>query len=179
VKLIASNDVFQSQPVRASTDPLAGTNFTGGVIIILRQMLVEILLGIRQIFMRYGSEHGTDFNCFSKRFVHGVNNLSFRFDRQIKILPEGKPAKVSQRRKMPFEIPVRRGRWKPPEKETGFVIVARQKQFWHRPDFYGCQPWTRNASVLPIAPPALLLHGFDSFVSCPLTSLTENSTSVV
>jgi hypothetical protein len=68
-----------------------------------------------------------DFNCFSKWFVHGVNNLSFRFGRQIEILREGKPAKLSQRRKMLFEIPVRRGRWKPPEKEIGFVIVAPSK----------------------------------------------------
>jgi hypothetical protein len=32
-------------------------------------MLVEVTLGIGQIFMRDGSEHGTDFSCFSKGSV--------------------------------------------------------------------------------------------------------------
>jgi hypothetical protein len=42
MKLFA-RDFFQSQPFRARADPLAGTDFTGGVVIVLRQMLVEIL----------------------------------------------------------------------------------------------------------------------------------------
>jgi hypothetical protein len=36
---------------RTRADPLAGTDFTGGVVIVLRQMLVKITLGLGQMFM--------------------------------------------------------------------------------------------------------------------------------
>jgi len=59
MKLVTGDSSRQSQPFRTRADPLAGTDFTGGVVIILRQMLVEILFGIRQIFMGNRSKHGT------------------------------------------------------------------------------------------------------------------------
>jgi hypothetical protein len=57
VKLLAGDIQLQLQPFRTNTNPLAGADFTRRVVIVLRQMLVEILLGIRQIFLRYGSKH--------------------------------------------------------------------------------------------------------------------------
>ena len=74
MKLFAGDDVFQSQPFRARADPLAGTDFTGGVVIVLRQMLVEVTLGIGQIFMRDGSEHKTRYYRFSKTLCSFWNN---------------------------------------------------------------------------------------------------------
>ena len=59
MKLFARDFSLQSQSFRARADPLAEPDFTGGVVIILRQMLVEILFGIRQIFMGNRSKHGT------------------------------------------------------------------------------------------------------------------------
>src|SRR6266542_3709055 len=47
----------QSQPFRADSDPLTGTNFPGGVIIVLRQVLDEVTLGTSQILMGDGAEH--------------------------------------------------------------------------------------------------------------------------
>jgi hypothetical protein len=60
-ELLAGDDRFQFQSFRTRANPLAGPDLPGSVIVILRQMLVEILLGIRQILMRYGRKHGTDF----------------------------------------------------------------------------------------------------------------------
>jgi hypothetical protein len=57
MKLFAGDDVFQPHPFRARADPLAGTDFADGVIIVLGQMLVEITLGIAKIFLRNGSKH--------------------------------------------------------------------------------------------------------------------------
>jgi hypothetical protein len=42
-------------------------------------MLVEILLGIRQIIMGYGTKHGTDFNWFSKGFGTFWNKVFLLF----------------------------------------------------------------------------------------------------
>jgi hypothetical protein len=71
--LVAGDDVFQFQPFRAHANPLAGANFAGSIVIVLRQMLVEILLGIRQIFMGDSGEHGM-FHCFQSviRLVSAV-----------------------------------------------------------------------------------------------------------
>ena len=53
--------------IHARTDPLAGTNFARRVVIILRQVLVEIILGIAKIFLRNGSKHKALFYLFFKR----------------------------------------------------------------------------------------------------------------
>jgi hypothetical protein len=57
VKLITGDCIGLTQPLRARTDPLAGPDFTGGVVIVLRQMLVEVAFGIRQILLCDGCEH--------------------------------------------------------------------------------------------------------------------------
>jgi hypothetical protein len=62
VKLVSRDFSPKSQPFRARANPLAGADFPGGIVIILRQMLVEILLGIGQIFMGDSGEHGM-FQC--------------------------------------------------------------------------------------------------------------------
>ena len=41
----------QSQPFRADADPLTGTNFPGGVIIVLRQVLDKVPFCGSQVFM--------------------------------------------------------------------------------------------------------------------------------
>ena len=57
MKLFARDVSRERQSFCPNTDPLAGTNLPGGVVIILRQMLVEILLGSRQMFLDFGREH--------------------------------------------------------------------------------------------------------------------------
>jgi hypothetical protein len=71
-------------------------------------------------------------------------------------------------------ISVRSGQWQSPEKEIGFVAATRQKQFWHLPDVYGRQLWTRKVSILPTAPTALPLHGFDSGYSSSIDEFDRN-----
>ena len=69
VKLFARNVLrgAQSQLFCAHTNPLAGTNFTGGVVIVPGKMFVEVTFGIGQILMRYGSKHTGDVIWFPKR----------------------------------------------------------------------------------------------------------------
>ena len=57
VKLFARHIALQTQSLRARADPVAGADFARRVVIVLRQMLVKILLGIRQILLSYGSKH--------------------------------------------------------------------------------------------------------------------------
>ena len=59
MKLVTGDILLQSQAFRARADPLAGADFARRVVIVLRQMLVEVALGIRQIFMGNRSKHGT------------------------------------------------------------------------------------------------------------------------
>src|SRR6266542_244464 len=58
-KLFARHGLPGAQPQSfcADADPLTGTNFPGGVIIVLRQVLDEVTLGTSQILMGDGAEH--------------------------------------------------------------------------------------------------------------------------
>ena len=56
-ELLAGNDVLQTEPLGAQTDPLAGANFADRVVIVLAQVLVEIHLGVGQILLRNDGEH--------------------------------------------------------------------------------------------------------------------------
>jgi hypothetical protein len=67
MKLFARHDVCQSQPFRARADPLARTDFARRVVIILRQVLVEVTLCIAQIFLRHGRKHKALFYLLFKR----------------------------------------------------------------------------------------------------------------
>ena len=60
-KLFAADFVpgTQTQPVRAYTNPLTGADFTGGVVIVLRQVLDEVTFGTGQTLMGNGSKHST------------------------------------------------------------------------------------------------------------------------
>src|SRR6266542_4208915 len=57
MELFTRNVLPQSQALRTRPDPLAGTNFTCRIVIVLLQMLVEILLCIGQAFLCNGSKH--------------------------------------------------------------------------------------------------------------------------
>ena len=46
VELFARGGIGQAQSFRTRTDPLAGADFSGGVIIVLSQMFVEVALGM-------------------------------------------------------------------------------------------------------------------------------------
>ncbi len=57
VKLLAGYIQLQLQSFHAHADPLAGTDFACRVVIVLLQMLVEILLGIGQVFLCDSGKH--------------------------------------------------------------------------------------------------------------------------
>ena len=87
--------LLQSQTFRARADPLAGTDFARRVVIILRQVLVEVTLGTGQIFLRDGSEHTQSGyripgpgKCASHSICISANSVMPRS------LPESFPARV-------------------------------------------------------------------------------------
>jgi hypothetical protein len=103
VKLFARDLPAQAQPFRARADPLAGPDFTGGIIIVLCQMLVEVALGIGQIFMGNGCEHITQHYLFSQKALF-VFRTTFNFPNififRFVILSADKSSKVSLGHKM-------------------------------------------------------------------------------
>jgi hypothetical protein len=98
VKLFARDLPAQAQSFRARADPLAGPDFTGGIIIVLCQMLVEVALGIGQIFMGNGCEHITQHYLFSQKALF-VFQTTFNFPNififRFVILREGESPKLS------------------------------------------------------------------------------------
>ena len=147
MKLFARDiPLIPSVPRRA--DPLAGPDFTGGVVIVLRQMLVEIILGIRQIFMRYGTKHKTDFSWFSKGFVSFCEQSVFSFWPSIRP-PNGNPAK----------------------RETGKDYQDTQNAFWisassERMEASGKCLKNFHRSLLAEIPKRILFH-FETFAGLP------------
>ena len=57
MELFARDGIGKFQSFRARADPLAGTDFARRVIIILREVFIEVTLGISQILVRDGSKH--------------------------------------------------------------------------------------------------------------------------
>ena len=110
--------------------------------IILRRMPAEMFLGICQVVMHYDTIHRTDFKLVFK---------SALFQNEINNAFNGISARI--------------GRWKPPEKRERFrdghpseTILASTRFLW-------ATTVDTEVSVLPTAPPALLLPGFDSHSS--------------
>ncbi|HVU27022.1 MAG TPA: hypothetical protein VHG71_04715 [Verrucomicrobiae bacterium] len=60
----------QAQSFRAHADPLAGMDFIGGVVIVLRQVLDEITFRTGQIFMCNGTEHTVSLYQFLKMLCY-------------------------------------------------------------------------------------------------------------
>ncbi|MGO9585712.1 MAG: hypothetical protein ACLP2Y_05915, partial [Limisphaerales bacterium] len=105
---------------RARADPLAGTDFARRVVIILRQVLVEITLGIAQIFLRNGGKHKALFYLFFKRLCSFSEQSSISFICRFAILSAGEPAKMCQTRKMRSQMFASGGQWNQ-KYEHGFI----------------------------------------------------------
>src|SRR5687767_14878429 len=70
----------QSQSFRAETDPLAGPDFSSGIVIALRQMLDEVTFGTVQFLMRDGSEHTLrDYQAIIRGMVRIRHEMRHRF----------------------------------------------------------------------------------------------------
>ena len=57
IELFPRDLVFQSQPFSIDTNPLTGTNLSGGVVIVPRQVLDKVPFCARQLFMGDSREH--------------------------------------------------------------------------------------------------------------------------
>ena len=57
-EFVTGGDATQSQVGRTLAEPLAGDGLALGIIISDRQMFLKILLGVSEIILRLGCEHG-------------------------------------------------------------------------------------------------------------------------
>jgi hypothetical protein len=150
VKLFARDLPAQTQSFRARADPLAGSDFTGGVIIVLCQMLVEVALGIGQILMGNGCEHKTRHYLFCKKALF-VFQTTFNFPNififRFVILHEGESPKLSLGHKMrlPSCRPIKSITWlnapsSPNLPKIAALNVQALNKMMHSPFFQIAEP---------------------------------------
>jgi len=77
IKLFAGDVLpgIESQSFRTNANPLAGTDFTPRVVIILRQMLDELPLRTCQFFMGDGAKHTKRRYQCPGRVLHGSHTI--------------------------------------------------------------------------------------------------------
>jgi hypothetical protein len=167
MKLFARHDVCQSQPFRARADPLAGTDFPGSIVIILRQVFVEVTLGVTQVFLRHDRKHKASFHPFFKRLCSFLEQSLISFIHRFGILPAGKPATVSPMTRNAFlAFPTQRVAESEPN------LVSFMRQFYRMP-----RPLLRNLYTIGISRSATI-YRLSFYRNCPCCGVSPSQTDL-
>ena len=59
MELFVRDFIAQPQQLGSQSDPLTGPHFAGRVVVVLREVFIEVTLGSGQVLMRDGREHTT------------------------------------------------------------------------------------------------------------------------